>query len=121
MFASAFLAASVIPARFERLSCNVQSPVPVVAVTAQVVPLPETDVMAGSPPEPLRTSVKLCARTPVTASLKVTVHVTVAALVGEAAARTIDVTLGAVVSSVTDCGPEVPVLPAASDWVAVRV
>ena len=69
------------------------------AVTVYVVPDPVTDAMEVLA-RPDATREKSLVSTPVTDSLKTTVQLTVAAFVGEVAARLIDVTVGAVVSSV---------------------
>ena len=70
-------------------------PEPVDAVTTKVVLDPGvTPEIAGVPPRPLLVSAKSPAVTPVTLSLKVTVHVTVFALEAAAPARTIDATYG---------------------------
>ena len=66
----------------------------------QVVPLPLTLLMAGVPPRPLGTRLKCPRATPVTLSLKVTVHETEELFVGVAEARLIEVTVGAVRSIV---------------------
>jgi len=78
---------------------KVPSPLPALAATVQLVPLPETFVMTGDPPSaPPGTAVNAEAPTPVTSSLNVTVHETVEALVGLVAARTMDSTVGGVMS-----------------------
>ena len=84
-----------------RFSPRPPDPVPVVAVTVRVGPLPVTDVIAPPATPPERTSAKSPASTPVTDALKVTVHVTVPALVGLAAARATDRTVGGVIVTVT--------------------
>ena len=56
--------------------------------------------MAGLPPRPPGTRLKALAETPVTDSLKVTVQVTLDALVGLVLPRMIEVTVGAVLSIV---------------------
>ena len=81
-----------------RLSPSVPAPVPVVAVTLYVVPLPVTLVIRGDPPSPPFTSAKSAAFTPITISLKVTFHGILFAPVGVDDARTINRTEGAVVS-----------------------
>jgi len=60
---------------------RVPEPEPVLAVTVQVVPEPVTFVIAGCP-KSTGTKLKAVAETPVTDSLKVTVQVTLTALVG---------------------------------------
>ena len=80
-----------------RFKPSVPAPLPVFAVTVQVVPLPVTEVIEV-PDRPATTSEKSPLSTPVTLSLKVTVHDAVAPLVGLALARTIDVAVGGVVS-----------------------
>jgi hypothetical protein len=77
-------------------SPSVPLPVPVLAVTVQVVPPPLTPVIAGVPPSPTLTGTKLPLLTPVTLVLNITVQETLAALVGLAAARLIEVTEGKV-------------------------
>ncbi len=72
---------------------SVPVPVPVLAETVHVVPLPVTEVIAGVPPSPVLTSEKLLAVTPVTLAPKVTVQETLAALVGLVPARMIEVTV----------------------------
>ena len=57
--------------------------------------------MIVPPVTPVRASAKSAASTPVTDSLKVTVQLTEAAAVGEAAARVIDTTDGGVASAAT--------------------
>src|SRR5438552_627961 len=72
---------------------------PVLTVTVHVASDALTLVI-DAPPEPLPVSEKFAADTPVTLSSNVTVHDTLAALVGFASARTIDDTEGAVLSMV---------------------
>jgi hypothetical protein len=75
-------------------------PVPDDAVTEYTDPEPDTDLSFG-PLMPLPTTrVKPPMTTPVTLSLKVTVHETVEAFVGLGPARLIDTTCGGVVSIV---------------------
>jgi hypothetical protein len=66
----------------------------VLAVTVHVVPLPLTPVIAGVPPSPELTSVKLLLFTPVTLVLNVTVQETADALLGVALAVLMKVTAG---------------------------
>ncbi len=75
-------------------------PDPVDAVTVHDAALPDTPVIAGDPDRPVLTKVKLPAATPVTDSLKLTVQATLAAFDGVAPARTIPVTVGAVLPTV---------------------
>ena len=83
-------------------ACNVPEapvvPVPVDAVSVYVAPDPVTPVTAGDPVSPTGTSEKFPppAATPVTGSLKVTVHDTDVKFVGEGLARLIESTVGAV-------------------------
>ena len=63
-----------------------------------VVALPVTEAIEPPLTPPPRTSAKSAASTPLTASLKVTVQRSVVAFVGSASARSIDRTVGAVVS-----------------------
>jgi hypothetical protein len=82
-------ALSVMDAGFERLSPTVPSPEPVFAVTVHVLPLTvalATEVPVTPAPAAVE---KLAADTPVTDSLKVTVHCTVDELVGVEPARVI--------------------------------
>src|SRR5436190_12089426 len=81
-----------------RLRPRVPVPVPVLAVTAYVAPLPDTPVIAGDPPRPVFASEKSDASTPVTLSLNVTTHPTVAAFVGLEDARTIETIVGEMAS-----------------------
>ena len=74
---------------------SVPVPDPVLAATVHVVPLPVTEVIAGVPPKPELTSVKLLALTPVTLTVNVTVQDTVAAVVGFALAVLMEATEGA--------------------------
>ena len=67
-------------------------PMPVLAVTVHVVPLPVTAEMKA-PLTPLAASANALASTPVTLWLNVTVHDTVAALVGLESARLIETTV----------------------------
>jgi hypothetical protein len=76
-------------AGFERLSPTVPSPEPVFAVTVHVLPLTvalATEVPVTPAPAAVE---KLAADTPVTDSLKVTVHCTVDELVGVEPTRVI--------------------------------
>jgi hypothetical protein len=73
---------------------SVPLPVPVLAVTVRVAPLPVTEVIAGVPPSPEFTSLKLLLLIPVTLALNVTVQETLDALVGLAPATLIDKTVG---------------------------
>ncbi|MBV6465970.1 MAG: hypothetical protein PGMFKBFP_01267 [Anaerolineales bacterium] len=77
----------------------VPSPVPVLTVTVYVAPEPLTLAM-DAPVTPLVVKSKSPTSTPVTASEKVTVKFTLAALVGLASARKMEVTVGAVLSIV---------------------
>jgi hypothetical protein len=70
---------------------------PVETVTVRVAPVPVTDVI-DAPDAPAPASAKSVESTPVTLSLKVTVHWTLAAFVGVVPARLIVETVGAVVS-----------------------
>src|SRR5438132_1627876 len=74
-------------------------PVPVLAVTVYVAPLPVTPVMLGVV-SPLFARPKSPVPTPVTFSLNVTVQLTVVALVGLVPV-TIEETVGGVVSATT--------------------
>ncbi|MDP1847467.1 MAG: hypothetical protein Q8K79_06720 [Solirubrobacteraceae bacterium] len=56
----------------------------------------------------VRASAKSAASTPATASLKVTVQLALVALLGLAAARVIELTVGAVLSTSTSTGPDSP-------------
>ena len=77
---------------------RVPSPAPVLAVTVQVAlaPVPEVSLtlVIAAPVMPLGTRAKWLADRPVTAALKVTVHVTLAALVGLGSARVMDSAVG---------------------------
>jgi len=68
-------------------------------VTVQVVPEPVVDVMLV-PARPVFASAKSAVSTPVTLSLNVTVHCTLAAFVGDAPTRAIETTVGTVLSIV---------------------
>ena len=72
---------------------------PVPTVTVYVAPLPEMPVIAA-PVTPLWSTTKSPVPAPVTDSLNVTVKLTLAAFVGFASARTIDATVGGVLSIV---------------------
>ncbi|MBV6465971.1 MAG: hypothetical protein PGMFKBFP_01268 [Anaerolineales bacterium] len=73
-------------------------PVPVLTVTVYAAPEPLTLVM-DAPVTPLVVNSKSPASTPVTASEKVTVKSTLAALVGFVLARVMDITTGGVMST----------------------
>ena len=75
--------------------------------------LPLIPVTAGVPPRPPLVTANLPVVTPVTPSLKITVHDTLAVFVGSAP-FVIDRTVGAVLSTVTVTIAEVKVLPALS-------
>lgn len=79
------------------------SPVPVLAVTVQVVPLPDTELTEPPLTEPPWATAKSAVSTPVTSSLNVTVHETPAAWVGLAApaTRLMEETVGGVASLTT--------------------
>jgi hypothetical protein len=96
-FATATPPESETPVPFDISNPSVPVVVPVVALTVHVVPLPVTPVTLApvSPDEGVR--LKFDAVTPVTLLLKVTVHATVAALVGFAPARLIETTRVAIV------------------------
>ncbi|OIQ66091.1 hypothetical protein GALL_523440 [mine drainage metagenome] len=83
----------VTPVLLTIFNPSVPLPLPVLAVTVQVVPLPVTPVMAGVPLNPPLTSAKLLLATPLTLALKVTVQDTLAALVGLVLAVLIDWTV----------------------------
>src|SRR5581483_3921024 len=104
-----------------RFSPRVPSPLPVFAVTVHVVPLPLTPVTCGVVTPPPAASWKSVASTPVTASLKVTVQETLVAFDGVEPTRLIELTVGGVLSIVSDLLPVEPVLPAVSDCVALNV
>ena len=113
---SLLFTASTMESLSTRLSPSVPLPVPVLAVTVYVMPLPDTPVIAGAPPNPGAANAKSDASTPVTVSLNVTVHVTLDAFDGFAAARVIEVTVGGV-RSIVYTSPEklplaLPVVPA---------
>ena len=96
---SLFPAPSTIESSSTRLSPSVPLPVPVQAVTVQLLPPPETLWIAGEPPRPLFTSAKSPVFTPATLSLKTTSHVRLAVVfVGEVPLRLMEVTTGGVVS-----------------------
>ena len=98
----ALLARSLIDEPLVRFRPSDPDPDPVDAVTVRVAPLPVTPVIAGVPPKPLLTSVKLFEEfPPVTGSLNVTVHDTLDEFVGEAATRLIELTVGGVLSLTT--------------------
>ena len=85
---------SAVPVPFAISRPSVPVVVPTFALTVHVVPLPVTVVtLAPVPP----VSAKLAAVTPVIFRLKVTVHATVAALVGSVPARLIERTFPAIV------------------------
>ena len=95
-------------------------------MTVQVVPDPETDAMVGVPVMPLpEATVKFAAATPDTLSLNVTVKTGALEPVVSATAllaRTIEVTVGAVWSTVTArLDDALPVFPAVSLAFAVIV
>ena len=75
------------------------SPLPVLTVTVRVAPLPETPV-TDAPVTPVVVSTKSAFDTPLTASENVTVKWTVAVRFGLLLARTIEETVGAVLSIV---------------------
>src|SRR5262245_11435751 len=79
---------------------SVPLPEPVDAVTVRVVPDPGTLVIAGEPPSPAFANAKSVLSTPVTDSLNVTVQSTDAAFEGVEPTRTMELTVGAVRSSV---------------------
>ena len=85
------------PVSLTRFRPRVPSPVPVLAVTVHCVagtpPTAVTPVMAGVPPSPLFTRVKLLLVRPLVASAKVTVHETEPALVGLEPLRLIEETV----------------------------
>ena len=82
-----------------RLRPSVPLPVPLLALTVYVVPLPVTPVI-DVPVTPLATSAKSPASTPVTASEKVTVQLTEAAAVDAGPMRLMETTVGADLSMV---------------------
>src|SRR5712671_6534875 len=88
----------MMPEVSERSRASRPSPGPVSAVTVLVVPDPVTLVI-DAPATALPDSEKFAADTPVTASENVTVHDTLAALVGLASATAIDVTVGGMFSA----------------------
>ena len=96
---SLFPAASTIVSLSTRLSPSVPSPVPVLVVTVYEAPVPVT-LVKDAPVMPVGASAKSAVSTPVTLSLKVTVHCTLAALVGVLPTRLIELTVGAVLSIV---------------------
>ena len=82
-------------------------------------PTADTALIVGVPVMPLRTVAKFEVATPDTGSENVTVHSKGPAFTAcEAPARVIESTVGRVLSTMTDCGGAVPVLPATSFWVA---
>jgi hypothetical protein len=83
------------------LSPSVPLPVPVLAVTVQVVPLPLTPVIVGAPLSPELTSVKLPVLTPDTLVLKVTIQEMLANVVGVGLARSIEDTVGGGATTMT--------------------
>jgi hypothetical protein len=93
-------AVSTIESSSTRFRPSVPFPEPVPAVTVYVLPLPLTLVTAA-PMTPEAASAKSLVSTPATLSLKVTVHWTLAALVGLPAARSIELTVGGVTSVTT--------------------
>jgi len=90
---SAFPEPSASPVELTTLSPSVPVAVPTLAVTVRVVPLPVT-LAIEAPEDPLPVSSKLPDAPPVIALLKVTVQLTVEAIVGLAATRWIETTLG---------------------------
>src|SRR5207244_1408713 len=82
------------------------SPDPVLAVTVLVVPVPLSPVI-DAPVGPVDASEKFDLATPVTASENVTVHDTLDALVGFAAALTMEITVGATFSACGMCPHDV--------------
>jgi hypothetical protein len=101
-----------------RLKVPFPDPVDAVTVHVAVGPGPVTAVIAGVPPRPPFVKLKSLAVTPFTGSLNVTVHDTLEAFVGLEPARAIDVTVGAVVSSVNVIALPEKALPARSVAVA---
>jgi hypothetical protein len=95
-----FAAASTIPETFDRLRRSSPFPVPVLAVTIRVVPVPVSPVIAA-PFGPVDVRLKFACPTPVTFSEKRTVQLTDDALVGLATAPTMELTVGATLSA---CG-----------------
>jgi hypothetical protein len=93
-------APSMMPETFDKLRRSCPSPVPVLAVTVLVIPLPVTPASAA-PLGPVDARLKFACPTPVTFSEKRTVHVTVDALVGLATAVLMELTVGATFSA---CG-----------------
>ena len=91
-------APSTIESSSTRFSPSVPS-LPVLTVTVYVVPLPLTPVMVA-PVAPAPTSEKSVEPTPVTLSLKTAVQWTMPALVGVASTLTIELAVGAVLSTV---------------------
>jgi hypothetical protein len=109
-----------------RFNCKVPAdpfegvPEPVDALTVQVDPDPDTPVTVGVPVSPDGASEKLPFPTPTTDSLKVTVHDTEDAFVGEAFTRVIDCTVGASLSNVyasPTTGTEPPSTLPALSWI----
>ncbi len=103
----------VRPVSLAKLSLIVPSPVPVLTETVQVVPEPVTELIEA-PETPVVVKLKLLAVSPVIEAAKVTVKETLLALVGELAARTIELTVVAVAgkyNKVTYKGAFVPPLP----------
>ncbi len=89
------------PAALVRFSPSVPEPVPVLAVTVQLVPEPLTLVMEAPARLPPATRVKLEALKPVTGALKVTSQLSELALVGLALLRVMEATIFWVVNSST--------------------
>ena len=85
-------AASTIESSSSRFSPIVPSPVPVLAVTVQVVPPPVTPVIAGLPMRPVTMRSKSGSSTPLTDSLKMTVQLTLEAFVGVPLTRLMETT-----------------------------
>jgi hypothetical protein len=89
-------AVSFTPPLFDLFRPSVPFPLPVLAVTVHVAvgAMPDTDVIAGEPVNPVFTTEKFDASTPLTGSLNVTVHETLDAAVGDEPASAIDVNVG---------------------------
>ena len=102
-FVTACESASRTFVEFAIFSPSVPEPEPVEAVTVQVAVFElltgVTPVIVGVPPRPPLTRTKFAAVRPVTGSVNVTVHDTLAALVGLGPARAMLCTSGAFVGS----------------------
>jgi len=83
-----------------RSRCRAPEPVPVLTVTVRAIPLPLTLVIETPLILPVVTSAKSNLSTPLTDSEKVTIKVTLEALVGSAFPRVIETTAGAALSRV---------------------